>query len=229
MSTATQYNSKFFQDNTDKKLRVTFDGPVKLRGMARPSTAATVKIFYNNGTYGYLAGAAKRKGGYLWDFPTHKVTGVEEVKPKDKLSNTEFARKVHARMLKALHPNAWNSLKSEAEKQKIEKYANGEEGSYLDDMYLIGRFKSTRAIFEPYEYEREMQALRAAFENGTDYEWYRESKSQVLYKGRDRRISVKRQPDGTVCAWFSSEYHGCGNGDYWLLLSPETAIFGEKD
>lgn len=47
--------------------------------------------------------------------------------------------------------------------------------------------------------------------------------------GRDYSVEVKRQDDGTIKAWYSSEYRGCGNGDYYLLLNPTTAVFCERD
>jgi hypothetical protein len=35
--------------------------------------------------------------------------------------------------------------------------------------------------------------------------------------------------DGQYRAWLSEEFKGCGNGHYWLLISPTHAIFAEDD
>lgn len=48
-------------------------------------------------------------------------------------------------------------------------------------------------------------------------------------KGYDNSVSVSRFEDGTVKAWYSEEYRGCGNGYYYLLLDETYAMFCEKD
>lgn len=46
---------------------------------------------------------------------------------------------------------------------------------------------------------------------------------------RDFSVSGRMCDNGIYKAWFSSEYSGCGNGDYYLLLNPRVAVFYEKD
>ena len=46
---------------------------------------------------------------------------------------------------------------------------------------------------------------------------------------RDRRVSISIGEDGNLRAWYSSEYAGCGNGAYYLLINSKTAIFAEFD
>jgi hypothetical protein len=35
--------------------------------------------------------------------------------------------------------------------------------------------------------------------------------------------------DGVFRAWYSSEYAGCGNGQYYILINPHYASFMEPD
>lgn len=68
-----------------------------------------------------------------------------------------------------------------------------------------------------------IKELQAAFENKTEY-------SNTKYGSkRDLRVSTKMGEDGIFRAWFSSEYAGCGNGQYYILLNPTTASFCEWD
>lgn len=46
---------------------------------------------------------------------------------------------------------------------------------------------------------------------------------------RDRSVSVEVGNDGKVRAWYSSEYSGCLNGDYYLLINKDVAVFYETD
>lgn len=68
-----------------------------------------------------------------------------------------------------------------------------------------------------------IEELEKAFENKTAYQY-------TLYgKKRDLSVSTKMGEDGIFRAWFSSEYAGTGNGQYYLLLNPTTASFCEWD
>ena len=74
--------------------------------------------------------------------------------------------------------------------------------------------------------DREYSLLVNAFENKTNFTWSRNSYSS---KGRDLSISAKLCEDGIYRAWFSSEFSGCANGDYYLLISPNIAVYYERD
>jgi hypothetical protein len=47
----------------------------------------------------------------------------------------------------------------------------------------------------------------------------------------DYSLSVKRDENDPelLRAWFNAEYKGCGNGHYYLLISPKVAMFCETD
>lgn len=55
--------------------------------------------------------------------------------------------------------------------------------------------------------------------------------SQNTWKesGRDRSLEVKKNDDGSLRAWYASEYMNCGNGDYYIPISKTRAFYAEKD
>lgn len=49
-------------------------------------------------------------------------------------------------------------------------------------------------------------------------------------KGYDNRVECKKnEKDNVMCAWYSEEYKGCGNGHYYYAIDERHAIFGEDD
>jgi len=46
---------------------------------------------------------------------------------------------------------------------------------------------------------------------------------------RDYSVRTRVGGDGKLEAFFSSEYAGCGNGDYYILINPTTALYVETD
>lgn len=65
-------------------------------------------------------------------------------------------------------------------------------------------------------------AIAAAFEDQRKGRWD--------WRGRyDYSVSLEPGRDGKWRAYFDQEYHGCGNGHYWLLISPTQALFAEDD
>lgn len=68
-----------------------------------------------------------------------------------------------------------------------------------------------------------LQQLKTAIENKENY-------SHKEYgEKRDLSIEAKLCDDGVYRAWYSSEFAGCGNGSYYLLINPTTAAFREDD
>lgn len=68
-----------------------------------------------------------------------------------------------------------------------------------------------------------IKELQEAFENKTKYSYTKYGSK------RDLRVSTQVGEDGIFRAWFSSEFAGCGNGQYYILLNPTTASFCEWD
>lgn len=81
-------------------------------------------------------------------------------------------------------------------------------------------FRNIKKIFS----KEQLDAIKAAFESKVPYScWKYGSK-------RDYHVNVQIEDGGDKLeAWFSSEYAGTGNGDYYLLLNPTTAVFMEHD
>lgn len=77
-------------------------------------------------------------------------------------------------------------------------------------------------VFDPWE----MEQIKKAFEEKASF---RITKRASSPRGRDFRAEGKMCDDGIYRAWFSSEYAGCANGDYYLLLNPRVAVFYERD
>ena len=112
------------------------------------------------------------------------------------------------RVRRAIHPN-------------LRDWVENKDGGIRKLGEYNGRFKtrSIKGLFLPHIIEQ----LREAMEQKKDYKY---TKYGVR---RDYSLSVKNCKDGVLRAWFSSEYSGCGNGDYYILINPTTAIFVETD
>lgn len=97
---------------------------------------------------------------------------------------------------------------------------SGKDFQHGDDpeIYI---FRNIRKHFSEDQFEQ----IKLAFENKTKISIHRNGNSV-----RERDYSVHTAFDnGEFQAWFSSEYHRCGNGNYYLLLNPTTAVFMEHD
>lgn len=199
---------KFIEENEGKRFTVTFENGNVLKN---------IKLFIGTtGQIGYLQGRQKRAGSYFPIFDTIKdVTDV--TKPKKVYSDVANAKTI----LKKIHPNAWDSLKKEME-DVIEKGGCEKDSDFHYHFTKKLNFKN----ITQYLSFNEQQNLKRAFENKKEYHWNRET---YHHAGRDLTISVELHSDGILRAYFSSEYMGWGNGDYWLLLNPTTAIFYETD
>ena len=117
-------------------------------------------------------------------------------------------------IIKRIHPNLWSDI--------VTKYNEGN----LDPVGADCRYE-TRSIKDVFSLVQ-LEGLAWAIENKIDY-----SITKYYYgispNGRDYSVETKLGKDGVFRAWFSSEYKGCGNGDYYLLINPTQAIFVEKD
>ena len=68
-------------------------------------------------------------------------------------------------------------------------------------------------------------AWKQCLETGKGYA----SQSARNEKGRDRSLEFRKLDDGTVKAWYSSEYYNCGNGSYYAPISMTRALYCEDD
>lgn len=134
------------------------------------------------------------------------VSLAKEDKEKDRIKRA-------LSLSKKIHPNAWSNLKKELQDKPLEALPD----SNLKPVNILSRIKNRCTA----DYLK--RSLAKAFENKEAFRW-----SQDGIK-RDYSIETKLCPDGIFRAWFSSEYSGCGNGDYYLLINPVQAVFCETD
>lgn len=119
------------------------------------------------------------------------------------------------------HKNAWNHLRAE-----WSNIAETGETTKDFDWHFAGDKLKFRYIKKMLHSEMDYERLIDAFENKKEYNWRRYATTS---RGRDYSISTHVDEEGNFRAWFSSEYPNCGNGDYYLLLSPKVAVFYEHD
>lgn len=202
-----ELTNEFIRDNTDKRFNLYYKNNLTLNN---------VKLFVaTNGVQAYLKGKQKNYGRAL---PTHiELDKIEEsTRTKKERTNIQCAQT----LLKKIHPNVWDELKIQLKEGIKTNVFDTNFTWHFTDKLL--RFKNISSLLSSYEQER----LKDAFENKTQYSWIKYASSNA---GRDLRISCEPKEDGVFRCYFSSEYAGCGNGDYWLLINPTTAVFYEKD
>lgn len=192
------------------KCEIIFYHPQTLRGRTRYShrtgTIFQTTLFISD-FYG-LAYTNSGRNGLAFDWnqlmDIRKITLVtEDKKLLDKVHKIE-------QIAGKIHPNAWQDIKDKLKKpDELAHYARN-YGTALISM---------RSHLD----ERIISQLEHAFANRTAMEY--------TWEGPKRHFSVSTQQsdDGVFRAWFSSEYAGCLNGQYYVLINPYYATFMEKD
>ncbi len=199
-------DNKFVEENKGKRFTFTFVNGLVLKN---------IKLFVSSyGTIGYLSGNQKRRG---YPFPIYdEIKEFVDITKKPKVYNDiDNAKSI----LKKIHPNAWIELQ-----ESLKNIINGESIDTDFEYHFRGELKFKNV--SKYLNEHEAERLKSAFENKTEFNWRRDT---MHHSGRDLSIYTRFGSDGHFRGYFNSEYMGCGNGDYWLLLNPTTAIFYETD
>ena len=162
-----------------------------------------VKFFTASGSNDLAYTVWRRHGFMLWDLPIwHLRSVIAEYEATEDEQRACRLQEIVA-IQRRIHPNAWDDLRNDPPESLLDK----------------GRAFSIKSKFPDYVIDE----LREAFEQKKEFH---------AQAGRGRRhlsIEAKVCPDGVYRAWFSSEYWGCGNGCYYLLINPTTAAFGEYD
>ena len=198
---------QWVKENKDKRFTFVFENG---------NTLTNIKLFVptNGGAIGYLKGKAKRTGRYFPMYDTIQSI-TETTKQKKEYTAIGNAKTI----LNKIHANSWDELK-----QEMQDIINGGLPKESFDWHFTGqlKFRNISTLLNSHYKEK----LIKAFKNKEEFSWhYRTSH----HSGRDLTISTRVCEDGIFRAWFSSEFMGCGNGDYWLLLNPTTAIYYERD
>ncbi len=168
----------------------------------------------------------RKRSGYRCGLTNEEILSLVEVgdektpKSYDVMQNAQL-------LLKKIHGFAWRELK-----EKLQKAVDENNPELLSSEYmLMGKVKYRNIVkdiekYDSYSKTEILAGIKKAFDSCEEYRW---SHNTYRHTGRDLSLSVKPQPDGSVLAWFQSEFMGCGNGDYYLLINPTTAIFCERD
>lgn len=146
----------------------------------------------------------KRGGFALIRIP--KIVSLEVLEQKPEPTPLEKQEKI----VKLIHPHLWNNL--------VEQHTNGEEWA-VEKCYKTANLKSAFGR----EGKWVVDQLKDAIENKKDFHY------DMPGKKRDKRVDVKVCDDGQLQAWYASELAGCGNGDYYIIINPTTALFTERD
>lgn len=192
--------------NSEKRFTIKFENGTIFKN---------IRLFVGTfGSIGYLQGRQKRKGNY---FPTYdKIESIVEVtKTKKEFSSIDNAKII----LNKIHKNCWLDLQ-----KTMQNVIKGNEPELDFKWHFEGKLKFRNVASLLNDWDK--KSLIEAFENKTEWRWSRSGRGN---NGRDLSLSTQIGADGKFRAYFSSEFIGCGNGDYWLLLNPTTAIFYERD
>jgi hypothetical protein len=90
----------------------------------------------------------------------------------------------------------------------------------LDDFHYHDKliFRKIDKLFSDY-----IDVIKKAFDNKENFSL------RVYSERRDYSVNGSMNSDGIYRAWFEAEFSGMGNGKYYLLLNPTTAVFMEDD
>lgn len=208
---------------------LTFKEPVFLtKAFSRNSKKEFIVRFFIS-TNGVLCFAPNRKNirtGYAvrGTFDSMRINQLVDIKEHTsksvELSQEERDKKEAQKVLNRLHPNIWSNFKKE-----LQGFIEGTEARpYFLENNGKAVFRNIKSLFSEYEIKR----IKEAMDEGGEYSCSL-SGTGGSSSSRDRRVQVKKCEDGVIRAWFSSEYYGCGNGDYYLLINPTTALYIERD
>lgn len=207
------------------KVKLVFTEPVKMRinkrKLSEPKKVHTFRLFIGNDHGSEVLGYtnSKRNG---WHFGYDLASKLESIQVTMPISETDQIEKVR-KLANRFHPNAWDDLKAEL----LEDPARYHRNYGYTVTSITGKFP-----------DYVIDEIRQAFENKTKYRYRKDSPvfapthswgGTSNRAGRDLKIECKLCEDGIFRAWYSSEFNGCANGDYWLLVNPTTAIFKERD
>jgi hypothetical protein len=185
----------------EDKVKVKFSEPVEVVKRQKRITGTEFTLKFFDSVQGSFCYAFNKRTGY--PVPYQMINNIVSMEPIEQKNEEDEKDKLIKSILNSTHENIWN-------------YDGYEE--LLRNSYSSLKKRSLTSIIPQYVREQ----IKNAMDNKKDYSW-----SQCGQK-RDYSISVKFD-DGVGRAWFSSEYSGCGNGDYYILINPTTATLKETD
>ena len=205
--------------------KVNEDGSRSKSKVAKKVYKVYIRTDINGWVFGYASRKTARRWNYMDNFPVDKIVDVKPLyKNEKKLTQEEINIKACESFLRRCHENLWTNIQEECK-----KYIETKDEEYLPDFIRWTNGKVSYVSIKPkiaYNKDHYLDLLKRSIENKEETKFYFSSKGP---QGRDRSFSVATGEDGLTRAWFSSEYPGCGNGDYYLLINPTTALYYERD
>lgn len=131
--------------------------------------------------------------------------------------NAPMSSKESKKFIKKLHPNLW--------KHYQEQYKISGQVDLRHDTGDIARYRNLKSIFDV----DTIAQIKQYLDEGKTGSWTKYYYGNKPHLGRDYSVELSYSPNGVFQGFFSSEYSGYGNGDYYLLVNEDTAIFIEKD
>lgn len=193
------------------KYTITFSKPTLLihdRYHKKTYSSVVVKLFFSGHMLCYTF---FRRTGYslFQQVSASDILSIEKVTPVE--YEAERLKKAES-LLRRIDPRCWDDIRNRIPEQVSKEFAD----SNLVPFSFIQRFK-------PHIQGYLKQKMEEAFQEKKAFSY--------VQNGQKRDLSVEAQvgKDGIFRAWFSSEYSGCGNGDYYLVISPTQAIYYERD
>ena len=192
-----------------QRITIEFDKPSKVRVDSRnEKSLKSAEMRFFNSRQGNFCYTFYSSTGYPLSYMEYRNIRRLSIDSKP-LFEGKRIKKVLA-LGRRIHPNAWDDLKAKIlakPKEYLHYYT-------LGPISIAGKFPS-----------HVLDQIKKAFETKADFRY----DGGFCGKRRDFSVSTRLCPDGIFRAWFSSEYHGCGNGSYYLLINPTTAAFREDD
>lgn len=194
---------------------VTFPAPTARKEILTKKKIKLSFFVCTEGTLCYSSAPGSKTGRrVVGNLPIEELVSLTNVTktPEDKEQERLFRV---SRCMAKFHPSVWSDI--------VAKYKSGNNDPIGSDCDY--KLVDITKIFYP----AQIETLKDAFENMKET-----SVSKYYYgrgpNGRDYSAKTKLDPEtGIFRAWFSAEYPGTGNGYYYMLINPTTAVFVEKD
>ena len=197
-----------------------------------------------------MASGSKRRGFHL---SQEDLLKLADVKPQFKLANLSYVERsiktmlLHKRFLeKNRHPNLWQNLADDAanvtpDNLKLLRDFAAATPEAQTDFFKVHDFCLAHHL-PTFECHKTLTLKTALANSNFRYLNYdndflpriqeavdKKQPYSLSWRGNyDYSLEFKQCETGYK-GWLSQEFKGCGNGHYWLMISPSQAIFAESD
>ena len=176
------------------KILCVYKEPTQVALRGRYKTREKIEItFFTNADGEYCYTASGRRGHNISYIGYKNITSMVLISPNSPEKKAEREKKLNS-FWKRVQKNRYDD----------QTWSDLEKDSFSD---TNGRFYYIKKVFDSYT----MRKIEQAFENKEKF-YYR-----IRGEKRDFSAEGKLGEDGIYRAWFSSEYSGYCNGDYYLL------------